>query len=116
MTILARPGVKSPRYMYLGGHVHGIYSFSKGLPGLHDYEFSFTFRCAEEEEILEKIVKFWHFWPWPLGLCKSDKSHEIYNYPKNASYRIVKTIGHIFFQKKLKMFNCYGNSRRTSTD
>lgn len=108
MTILARPGVKSPRYMYLGGHVHGIYSFSKGLPGLHDYEFSFTFRCAEEEEILEKIVKFWH--------CKSDKSHEIYNYPKNASYRIVKTIGHVFLQRKLKMLNCYGNSRRTSTD
>lgn len=65
---------------------HGIYNFGRGLTGLHDYEFSFTFRCAEVEEILEKIVKFWHFWPWPLGLCKSDKSHEIYNYPKNASY------------------------------
>lgn len=65
MTILARPGVKSPRYMYLGGHVHGIYSFSKGLPGLHDYEFSFTFRCAEVEEILEKIVKFGFFGPGP---------------------------------------------------
>lgn len=95
---------------------HGIYNFGRGLTGLHDYEFSFTFRYAVVEKILETIVKFCHFWPRPLGLCKSDKSHEIYNYPKNASYHVVKTIGHVFFQRKLKMFNCYGNSRRTSTD
>lgn len=60
-------GVKSPRYMYLGGHVHGIYSFSKGLPGLHDYEFSFTFKCAEEEEILEKNCQILAFLALALG-------------------------------------------------
>lgn len=38
---------------------HGIYNFGRGLTGLHDYEFSFTFRYAVvEKKILETIVKF----------------------------------------------------------
>lgn len=97
MIILVRFGVKFFRYMYFGGYVYGIYSFSKGFFVLYDYEFSFIFRCVEVEEILEKIVKFWYFWFWFLGFCKFDKSYEIYNYFKNVLYRIVKIIGYVFF-------------------
>lgn len=30
-----------------------IYNFGRGLPGLHNYEFSFSYRCVGVEKILE---------------------------------------------------------------
>lgn len=30
----------------------------RGLPGLHNYKFSFSYRCAEVENIFDNIVNF----------------------------------------------------------
>lgn len=39
----------------------------------------FYFQICSSREVLDTIVKFCHFWPRPLGLCKSDKNYEINN-------------------------------------
>lgn len=50
MTILAPLLIQNP---YPGGHE--FYNFGVGLPGLHYYEFSFSHRCVEVENIFEEL-------------------------------------------------------------
>lgn len=47
-------------------------------PGLHNYEFGFSLRCAEEEKkFMEKGSNFGNFRPAPTAPVW--QSHEIYN-------------------------------------
>lgn len=51
MTILSHPSQ---------GNIK-INNFGKGLPGLPNYEFSFSYRCVVEEKIFEKKIKYFLF-------------------------------------------------------
>ena len=46
MTILASPWSQT----VMGGHE--IYNLGRGLPGLHNFAFSFSFSCAERGRFL----------------------------------------------------------------